>query len=244
MTITTSTLVADIATANPATIKVFQRHRIDFCCGGRVPLSEVCDAHQIAPPLLIGELEQALSATESHIDWTTASLTRLVSHIQARFHRPLEEEIPRLRAMVDKVVSRHGARLPRLAQLQATFAGLQSELLDHMKKEDVLLFPAIVALEAGAAPGRSAGWTWIDQPILVMEAEHAAAGAALERMAELTDGYVPPEDACPTFRGLYYGLAELERDMHVHVHLENHILFPRAAALARSVTRHAARVKA
>ena len=142
--------------------------------------------------------------------------------------------------MVDKVVSRHGARLPRLAQLQETFAVLQHELLDHMKKEDVVLFPAIVALEAGAAPGRSSGWTWIDQPIGAMEAEHASAGAALERIAELTDGHVPPEDACPTFRGLYHGLSELERDMHVHVHLENHILFPRAAALARSAARQAA----
>ena len=236
MTITTSTLVADIATASPATIKVFQRHRIDFCCGGRIPLGEICEAQQIEPPVLIGELEQALRVTESETDWTKEPLTSLVAHIQARFHRPLEEEIPRLRAMVDKVVSRHGARLPRLALLQETFAGLQHELLDHMKKEDVVLFPAIVALEAGAAPGRSAGWTWIDQPIGAMEAEHASAGAALERIAELTDGHVPPEDACPTFRGLYHGLSELERDMHVHVHLENHILFPRAAALARSGT--------
>jgi len=243
MTITTSTLVADIATANPGTIKVFQRHRIDFCCGGRIPLGDVCEAHQIAPPQLIAELEQALSATEPDVDWTKASLASLASYIQARFHRPLEEEIPRLRAMVDKVVSRHGARLPRLAQLQATFAGLQHELLEHMKKEDEVLFPAIVALEDGAAPGRAAGWTWIDQPILAMEAEHASAGAALERIAELTDGHVPPEDACPTFRGLYHGLAELEREMHVHVHLENHILFPRAATLARSMTREAARVR-
>jgi regulator of cell morphogenesis and NO signaling len=183
-----------------------------------------------------------MCATEPDVDWTKASLTSLVAHIQARFHRPLQEEIPRLRAMVDKVVSRHGARLPRLARLQQTFAGLQHELLDHMNKEDAVLFPAIAALERGEAPNRSAGWTWIDQPIVVMEAEHASAGAALERIAQLTDGHVPPADACPTFRGLYHGLAELERDMHVHVHLENHILFPRAAALARSATPQAARV--
>jgi regulator of cell morphogenesis and NO signaling len=234
MTITTSTLVSDIATANPATIKVFQRHRIDFCCGGKIPLGDVCAAHEIATPMLIGELEAALSASEPAIDWTKASLTSLVSHIQARFHRPLEAEMPRLRAMVDKVVARHGARLPQLALLQETFAALQDELLGHMKKEDVILFPAIVALEAGEAADRSVGWSWIDQPIVVMEAEHASAGAALARIAELTDHFVAPDDACPTFRGLYYGLSELERDMHVHVHLENHILFPRAAALARS----------
>ncbi|MEO5819716.1 MAG: iron-sulfur cluster repair di-iron protein [Vicinamibacteraceae bacterium] len=241
MTITTSTLVADIATTSPATIKVFQRHRIDFCCGGKIPLGEVCAAHDLAAPLLIGELEAATNATEPAIDWTQASLTSLVSHIQSRYHRPLEVEVPRLRAMVDKVVSRHGARLPRLALLQATFAGLQDELLAHMKKEDVVLFPAIVALEAGAAPDRTAGWRWIEQPIAVMEAEHASAGAALARIAELTDGFVAPEDACPTFLGLYYGLAELERDMHVHVHLENHILFPRAAAMAGAVRRQVGR---
>jgi regulator of cell morphogenesis and NO signaling len=237
MTITTSTLVADIATANPGTIRVFQRHRIDFCCGGKIPLGQVCEAHDIPAPALIDELETALGSQESTVDWRQATLTSLVEHIQARYHRPLVDEIPRLRAMVDKVVSRHGARLPKLALLQATFAGLQDELLSHMRKEDAVLFPAIVALEAGAAPERSAGWTWIDQPIAVMEAEHAAAGAALERIEALTDGFVPPEDACPTFRGLYHGLSELDRDMHVHVHLENHILFPRAAALAQAALR-------
>ena len=91
MTITTSTLVADIATTSPATIKVFQRHRIDFCCGGRIPLGDVCEAHQIAPPVLIGELEQALNANEPDVDWTKESLTSLIAHIQARFHRPLEQ---------------------------------------------------------------------------------------------------------------------------------------------------------
>ncbi len=241
MTITTSTLVADIATSSPATIRVFQRHRIDFCCGGRVPLGEACAAHAIAAPMLIDELEAALDSPESTVDWTQAPLASLVAHIQARYHRPLDAEIPRLRAMVDKVVSRHGERLPKLALLQATFAGLQDELLAHMQKEDAVLFPAILALEAGAPPDRGAGWTWIDQPIVAMEAEHASAGAALARIAELTDGFVPPEDACPTFRGLYHGLAEFDRDMHVHVHLENHILFPRAAALARTAMGRTAR---
>ena len=97
-----------------------------------------------------------------------------------------------------------------------------------MAKEDRVLFPAIAAIEAGAAGANA----WIDQPIAVMEAEHDHAGQALARMRELTADYTPPEWACPTFRGLYFGLAELERDMHLHVHLENNILFPRAAALA------------
>lgn len=235
MNITPDTLVADIATASPATIKVFQRHRIDFCCGGKIPLGAVCEQRRLDVRDLIEELDAALLVVDATTDWTKAPLPDLIAHIQRRFHRPLTAELPRLRAMLDKVVSRHGARLPdTLVPLQSTFDDLQTELVAHMAKEDVVLFPAIVSLASGTAPEHGADWTWIDQPIGAMEDEHAAAGAALARIAELTGGYTPPDDACPTFRGLYHGLSELEREMHLHVHLENHILFPRAAALARS----------
>lgn len=233
MKITPDTLVADIATVSPATIKVFQRHRIDFCCGGKMPLADVCEQRQIDVHDLIEELDAALLVVDATTDWTKAPLPDLVAHIQRRFHRPLTAELPRLRAMLDKVVSRHGDRLPdTLMPLQSTFADLESELTAHMAKEDAVLFPAIVSLAAGTPPDRTPDWTWIDQPIDVMEQEHVAAGAALARIAELTEGYTPPPDACPTFRGLYHGLSELEREMHLHVHLENHVLFPRAAALA------------
>jgi regulator of cell morphogenesis and NO signaling len=231
MTITSSTLVADIVSANPATIKVFQRHRIDFCCGGKVPLGDVCDRRGLDTQALVAELDAALLRAEEATDWTQARLSDLVAHIQRRFHRPLTAELPRLRAMVDKVVSRHGDHLPEtLLPLQATFAALQEELTEHMAKEDAVLFPAIIALETGG--GIDAAWGWITQPIAVMEAEHRTAGEALARIRELTNNYAPPDWACPTFRGLYYGLAELERDMHEHVHLENYVLFPKAASLA------------
>jgi len=236
--ITTSTLVADIAAANPATIKVFQRHRIDFCCGGKLPLEDVCRRHRLETDALIAELDAALITAESTTDWTRAPLADLVAHIQRRFHRPLQTELPRLRSMLEKVVSRHGETMPdTLLPLQTTFAALQSELAAHMAREDAVLFPTIVALERD---GRRASedWTWIVRPIEIMEREHASAGAALDRIAVLTNGYEPPDGVCPTFRGLYYGLAELEREMHEHVHLENNVLFPRAALLARSVSGH------
>jgi regulator of cell morphogenesis and NO signaling len=235
MQITASTTVADLAAAEPATIKVFQRHRIDFCCGGRIPLSDACAGHDLDADALLAELRAARAAADDPADWRRASLKDLIAHIQARYHVPLRDELPRLSAMLDKVVQRHGPRRPAtLLPLQATFETLQRELLEHMAREDAVLFPAVLALEAtGAANMAATGWAWIQQPIEVMEAEHEAAGAALARMRALTDGYAPPEDACPTFRGLYYGLSELERDMHLHVHLENHVLFPRAARLAR-----------
>jgi regulator of cell morphogenesis and NO signaling len=238
MTVTPDTLVADLAVANPATIRVFQRHRIDFCCGGRIPLSEACADRNIAAEELIGELELSMRTSEPTEDVARLPLSEIVAHIQRRFHRPLMKELPRLRAMLDKVVSRHGDRLPDvLFPLRETFLAFELELVAHIRKEDDVLFPAIVALEAGEGRAHGADWTWIDQPIDAMELEHAAAGDALARMAELTGTYSPPADACPTFLGLYHGLAELEREMHVHVHLENHALFPRANALARAQAR-------
>ncbi|HTV00717.1 MAG TPA: iron-sulfur cluster repair di-iron protein [Luteitalea sp.] len=232
MAITSDSLVADIATAAPGTIRVFQRHHIDFCCGGRTPLAEVCAERGLDATLLVTELNAAAGPVSAERSWQEAPLSELVAHIQERYHAHLREELPRLDAMVDKVVSRHGAHVPDvLLPLQATFKALQDELLSHMQKEDAVVFPAIVRLEAGDAAGATAVAS-LAAPIAVMEAEHESAGEALATMRALTVGYTPPEWACPTFRGLYFGLAQLESDMHVHVHLENHVLFPRAAQLA------------
>lgn len=232
MEITREMTVAELATLQPATIRVFQKHHIDFCCGGKIPLAEACQRHELDADTLVAELRAATASPQEGAEWDAASLTALIAHIQHRFHEPLREELPRLSVMMAKVVSRHGFRLPdTLLPLRDTFQELERELLAHMHKEDAILFPAIVALEAGRrAP--TGQWTWIDGPIDVMEAEHDQAGAALAALRSITGDFVPPPDACPTFRGLYHGLAELEATMHEHVHLENNILFPRAAQLA------------
>jgi regulator of cell morphogenesis and NO signaling len=228
MTITSDSRVSDVATDTPATIKIFQEHGIDFCCGGKRPIAEACAERGIDVDLLLARLQTATADLGADRNWQSAPLRDLVAHIQERFHEPLRQELPRLTAMMAKVVSRHGDHLPEtLHPLQATLTELQDELLEHMVKEDGILFPAIIATETAA----SAAGSWINQPIAVMEAEHEHAGQALARMRELTDDYTPPEWACPTFRGLYHGLAQLEREMHLHVHLENNILFPRAASI-------------
>lgn len=238
MHFTADTRVADIAATDPATIKVFQQHQIDFCCGGKIPLSEACARHGLDADALLEELRAVQRGPGEIPNWEKSTLSALIAHIQQRYHQPLRSELPRLGEMLAKVVLRHGDRLAdTLFPLQAAFLGLRSELLEHMAKEDAVLFPAIRASEEALIHGgdRGQSWRWIEQPIDVMEAEHASAGDALKTMRALTNGYTPPENACPTFRGLYHGLAELETDMHLHVHLENTILFPRAVALARSL---------
>jgi regulator of cell morphogenesis and NO signaling len=235
MTITLDTQVADIAVGDPGTIRVFQRHQIDFCCGGRIPLEEACTSRGLDASSVLAELRAVGAPQSDGPNWSMVPLTALIAHIQTRYHEHLRVELPRLHGMVLKVVSRHGARLPEtLLPLRDTFEALQTDLLNHMHKEDAILFPAITyAEEAIGEGGVPVPIPWIEQPIDVMEREHDEAGQALETMRRLTDDYTPPDDACPTFRGLYHGLAELESDMHVHVHLENHVLFPRAIEMAR-----------
>ena len=242
MQIHSGALVADIATAAPGTIKVFQRYQLEFCCGGRIPLAEACAASGLDVDVVLAELEAATATDDDAIDWSRQPLAALVAHIQNRYHEPLGVELPRLAAMADKVALRHGERLPHLRELRDVFHTLDVELGEHMAKEDATLFPAVLSLETAAdAQADLTAWQWIAQPIQDMETEHESAGEALRRLRELSNGYVPPPDACPTFRGLFHGLAELERDMHQHVHLENHVLFPRAAALATRPVTAAAR---
>lgn len=238
MHITADSRISDIAATHPATIKIFQQHQIDFCCGGKIPLGEVCSRRGIDADTLLSELRAAHRPPEGWPDWEKSTLTALITHIQKRYHEPLRAELPRLDAMLAKVVQRHSDRLPEvLRPLQFTFAHLQTELLLHMSKEDRVLFPAIVAAEAAVCDSqeRTGAWGWIEEPIDAMVAEHDSAGSALATMRTLTGGYTPADDACPTFRGLYHGLAELESDMHLHVHLENNVLFPRAARLVTAL---------
>lgn len=238
MTFTPDATVAVIAREFPASIRVFQAHHIDFCCGGQMPLAEACETRHLDVGQVIAELEAVDAPPPSMHDWMTAPLGALVAHIQATYHGPLRVELDRLNAMMTKVADRHGAHLPEVLQpLQRAFNDLREELLEHMLKEDRVLFPLVCEMEDGAddqPPGalrRRAAM--LSAPIAVMESEHDRAGALLAEMRVLTSGYAPPEWACPTFRGLYYGLAQLEAEMHMHVHLENNILFPRALASAR-----------
>jgi regulator of cell morphogenesis and NO signaling len=237
MQITADAKVADVATADPATIRVFQQHKIDFCCGGKIPIAEACEQQGIDTEALLAELRGVQRSGATPDDWRTAPFSSLVAHIQQTYHEPLRAELPRLSAMMTRVLQAHGAHLPEVLEpLQHTFEELQAELLHHMAKEDAVLFPSILELEAHASSGKPGGWAWIDGAVSVMEADHDSAGAALARMRELSGDYTPPEWSCPTFRGLYQGLSELEANMHVHVHLENHILFPRATAMAHEVS--------
>ena len=206
MNITPDTPIAALVRQVPAAIAVLQKHGLAFCCTGATPLSDACAHHAIDPARLLADIARA-RARQAPALADNAPIPLVIAHIQEHYHQPLREELPRISAMLTKLVQRHGERLPDvLPPLQATFERFRANLVVHMARQD---------------------------PMEMLEAEHDDAASAMLQMRTLTGSYTPPDDACPTFRGVYYALAELERDMEEHIHLERDILFPRAIAPAR-----------
>jgi regulator of cell morphogenesis and NO signaling len=228
--------VSQLVTSNPARARVLERFGIDYCCHGRQSLDEACKAKSLD----IADVRRTLTecesqlASESEPDWTNVPLADLAKHIVDRHHVYLRRELPRLKELLDKVIAAHGAGHPELDELKRVLSGLEAELTLHMMKEEHVLFPIVAQLETalatgGAIPSFHCGS--VNNPIGVMEDEHEHAGRALATMRSLTGGYAPPSGACPTYIALLAGLAELEADLHLHIHKENNIMFPRAAKL-------------
>lgn len=232
-TLTLEDSVAEWVTQVPARARVFERLGIDYCCGGKKRLADVCAARGLSAHAVRDELAATRDerAAAGERDWRDAPLGELCDYIERRFHAALREDLPRLAGLLQRVVKAHGERHPEMREVALVFDAFRDELGAHMMKEERVLFPAIRDLERNRRPtGCCAA---LDAPIAAMEHEHENAGRALERMHELTGGYRVPDDGCTTYRVLLDGLATLEREMHEHVHLENNVLFPRAESLAR-----------
>ena len=240
MKLDTNQTVREIAIRYPATVRIFESLGIDYCCGGRRPLKEACERASVPLEQAIEKLAtiepDATSAEEAN--WATRSLRELTEHIVTRHHAFVREEAPRLEALLARVVSRHGEAHPELRSIQETFTALAQELAAHMMKEERILFPFVENMEASAAiPGSCFGS--VEFPIARMLADHDDAGELTAKIRTLSSNFEAPEGACPSYRGLYHGLAEFERDLHQHIHLENNILFPRAVEMEKQLVESA-----
>ncbi|MBZ5678003.1 MAG: iron-sulfur cluster repair di-iron protein [Acidobacteriia bacterium] len=224
--------VREIAIEHPATVRAFESLGIDYCCGGKRTLMEACERAGVPVERTLDLLAQIEEHTPSEAaNWAGASAQELISHIVGRHHSYVRSESPRLMAMFDKVVSRHGQDHPELASIRDLFSALTQELFAHMLKEENVLFPYLEQMDTAVTRGEippPAIFGSVEMPISRMLADHDDAGELLAKMRVLSSGYSAPESACPTYRALYHGLEEFERDLHQHVHLENNILFPRA----------------
>lgn len=232
----------EIALKHPATIRVFERLHLDYCCGGRRPLAEVCAEKALDETAVRAELEAMLSsAAAPAIDFASLSLAELGRHIVATHHAYIRNEVPRLAPLIERTTQRHGETHPEVAELGRLFRQLGDELLEHIAKEEMVLFPYIEALERSqreAAPLPHACFDSVASPVQVMLNDHENAGALLAAMRAATHDYTLPADACPTLAGLYDSAQAFERDLHQHIHLENNLQFPRAIALEAALRNH------
>jgi regulator of cell morphogenesis and NO signaling len=230
--------VRDIVVANPAAARVFENAGIDYCCGGRRSLASACEVAGVSLERVAEMLAKAAEtvAPEDQAAWSEAPLSALTAHIVERHHDYIRTETPRLRMLLDKVISRHGAAHPELAAIRDLFTAVADELATHMLKEEQVLFPYLEKMDAAVRaqlPIPPAFFGTVERPIANMIADHEDAGELTAKIRELSRGFMPAEGTCPTYRALYQGLEDFERDLHRHVHLENNILFPRAIEMER-----------
>lgn len=227
--------LAELVTARPWLAAQFDRLGLDYCCGGQRRLAEAVEEARLDLVVVLDSLTSSDVAPVSP-DWPAMAPGELVDHLEATHHAYLRDALPRLGALVDKVVAVHGIRHPELADVRSLLEALRADLEPHLMKEERILFPMIREL-AGAATAPSFHCGTLANPIRVMLAEHDAAGGLLARLRTVTGGFAVLDDGCAAYRALYEGLAELEADTHLHVHKENNVLFPAVLAAEAALSR-------
>lgn len=237
MTITKDQHVGELVAQDYKLAQIFKDHKIDFCCNGDRSLSDVCEKKNISTDSLIKELENAATQKgQESINFDAWPLDLLADYIEKTHHRYVEKQSVVLKAYLDKLCKVHGDRHPELHEIKTHFNDSAGELAAHMKKEELILFPFIKKMNAAKDTQQEmpkASFETVENPIEMMMHDHDAEGERFRKIAELSNDYTPPEDACQTYRVTFSLLEEFENDLHKHIHLENNMLFPKAIALEK-----------
>lgn len=218
--------------------EVFKKLGLDFCCGGKKSLKDACrdnglDLLQVKEAL--SKADKADSGVPQH-DFNSWSLSFLADYIVNVHHAYVKENLPVLKDLSEKVANRHGQTHSELNRIMEMVGEMGNELTVHLQKEEVVLFPYIKALEAKAS-GRSVEqqiFHSVEEPIAAMENDHDIVGDLADQIRILSHNYTLPENACNSYALFYKMLEDFENDLHLHIHLENNILFPKAVELERS----------
>lgn len=225
--------IGEIVAGDFRKAEVFKKFNIDFCCGGKKTLSQVCKDKNIDQNQLQSELEkldaQTVGASQNYNDW---SLDFLTDYIINTHHKYVKNSLPVILEYTMKVAKVHGPEHPEAVTIYNLFKEAADELTSHMMKEENVLFPYIkqLVIEKSSSPSGSSFGT-IKNPIKMMEHEHETVGNILKSIRELSNNYTPPASACTTYKLSYLKLEEFENDLHQHIHLENNILFPKSIKL-------------
>ena len=230
--------LGELVTDYPRTAAIFEGLGFDYCCRGHQTLADATANRGLPLPTVLEAIGAAAQPTADEPSIADLELDDLTRYIVDRHHRYVREMSPAISAWLDKLVTRHGARHPELAEIRSRFAALKDELMAHMMKEEHILFPFIDELAAarrsGARLPRGPFGTVIN-PVRVMEHDHRQVGDLMAELRTATDGFTPPSDACRTYQLCFAELSKFERDLHQHIHLENNVLFPRAIEIEASL---------
>ena len=211
-----STTLAELAITHPGASHVFLKHGLDFCCHGRRPFEEACSEKGLNPSAILKEISNE-EANRNLSDLAHKPVGELVDFIEGHYHQRLRAELPELIALADKVERVHASKAACPRGLPSHLRMIHEAILDHMAKEEQVLFPMI----------RSGNHHRAAAPIRVMEQEHEDHGRNLEYLRALTGEFIAPAEACATWKALYLRLSRLSDELMEHIHLENNVLFPR-----------------
>ncbi len=238
MKITLDTPVGEIVKTNFKTATLFQANKIDYCCNGHQTISAASEKAGIQPQLLVGKLEDILQETDPDTEYiNNLDLADLADYIVKRHHSYVQKNIPFLKQNLDKIAQVHGENHPELVEVKDHFYVSAGELTMHMQKEELVLFPYVKKMEQAKKENNilpPSAFGSVSSPISAMMVEHQNEGERFEKIAMLTNNYQVPEDGCTTYEVTLKQLADFEKDLHRHIHLENNILFTKAKLMEES----------
>ena len=230
--------LGEVVTEYPGASAILSKYGVDFCCGGARRFAEALRGHGLDPHVVGNEIvAQRVGGRRLDVKLGDFSTLQLIEHILNFHHAYVRAQRVPLLSLAGKVVEVHGARHPEYREAATLLAGMLDELELHMRKEEEILFPAIIALaghEATGVPVPETCFGSVANPIRMMEIDHRQTGDELFRLQKITSGYVLPDDACASCEAFYQGMYHLQENTFEHVHLENNILFPRALELERA----------
>lgn len=239
MKIDQNNIIGELVAHDYRTASVFGNYGIDFCCQGNRTIHDACKGKNIDPEVVLNDLENVISEQgNTATDYKSWPLDLLADYIEKKHHRYVEDKILEIKPYLEKICKVHGEHHPELFEIQEQFNASAGELAAHMKKEEFILFPFVRKLakakhdhlKVSAPP-----FGTVQNPVQMMMNEHATEGDRFSRIESLSNHYTPPQDGCNTYKVTFALLKEFEQDLHLHIHLENNILFPETIALEKEL---------
>lgn len=232
--------ISEIVAEDFRAAQVFENHKIDFCCKGNRTVAEACEEKNLDPKKILKEIDEVKQgAPSTTTDFKNWPLDLLADYIEKKHHRYVEEKTPILKQYLEKLCEVHGSNHPELFEITESFLASAGELAAHMKKEEFILFPHVRKMINRKENNHALEiphFGTVKNPVQMMMDEHTVEGERFMEIAKLSDNYTPPADACNTYKVTYAMLKEFEDDLHLHIHLENNILFPKSIELEKELS--------